>query len=336
MLRIIKCPASAILNPPDTGGPAAAEGTLAHKLGERVLRGEEVEYPNDDMRKAVFTYVAYVRAHRSHDELKGAFRGNSQVSIEDRIVSQEIPDHGGTVDTLIISDSHIHVIDFKYGLMPVSPIDNKQLLSYLILADEKYPGRERFFASIVQPRVYGDPQCIEYTRSQLISHSIDVMMASVLKTRAAGDHCRWCPLAQDCATKDAYMDKVARDDFDDGWNADRCIEIINMGGVFKTSVEKAKERLAEILHEEDVEGWKLVRQLGVRCWKDTEILKATVPPEALYEQKIRSPAQLVKFSKAYQGIVNEQATRPEKGIIAAESSSRLPAYDPAAIFTDIS
>ncbi len=141
MTRILRCPASAVSNPPDTGSAAASEGTLAHGLAERVLRGDDTaqsEIPNDEMRQAIFAYVAYVRAHKSHDELDGVDHANSGITYEERIVSALIPEHGGTIDTLIVSDTHIHVNDFKYGVMPVSSHDNTQLLSYLALADGRF------------------------------------------------------------------------------------------------------------------------------------------------------------------------------------------------------
>ena len=341
MTRILRCPASAVDNPPDTGSAAASEGTLAHSLGEQVLRGDEnVEFPNDEMRKAVFEYVAYVRAHKSHDELDGVDHANSAVTYEERIVSTLIPDHGGTIDTLIVSDTHIHVMDFKYGVMPVSSFDNKQLLSYLALADEAYPGKERFFASIIQPRVYGTPDCVEYSRDQLDQHVLDIMLTAGDTDRAAGDHCRWCPLKPTCSDLENHLVQVASEEFSDGWSSRKCKEVITMGGVFSTMVSDAKAHLTRLMKSgEKVDGWKLVTQLGIRCWRDPSELVALeaagqIKEDVLYEKKMRSPAQLEKQSKVFKTLTASHAHRPERGVIAVESSSNLPEYDPTAAFDD--
>lgn len=341
MTRILLCPPSAVDNPRDTGSAAATEGTLAHDKCEEILRGaDDVEFPNDEMRKAVFEYVAYVRAHKSHDELDGVDHKNSKVLIEQRIVSKLIPDHGGTIDALIVSDSHIHVNDFKYGVMPVSSRDNKQLLSYLILADEAYPGRKTFHGSIIQPRVYGTPECVEYTRDQLDQHMIDVMLTAGLTTRESGDHCRWCPLKPDCDELNNRLVQIASEDFDDGWSSDKCKDVIEMAGVVSTLAKDAKAHLTTLMHKgEKVDGWKLARQIGNRCWRDPSELVALeaageIAKDALYDQKMRSPAQLEKYSKAYKTLSASHAHRPEKGVIAVESSSKLPEYDPTSPFDD--
>ena len=341
MARILKCPASAVHNPLDTGSAAAAEGTFAHTLCEQMLSGKEVDFPNDEMESAVFEYVAYVKDHKSHDELDGVNHSNSEISLESRIVSKDIPDHGGTIDTLIVSDTHIHVIDFKYGTMPVASEDNKQLLSYLVLACEKFPGRTRFFGTIIQPRVYGRPRCVEYTRAQLDEHLFAVMMADIDDSKEAGDHCRWCPLKQDCEVLEQHVKDVATMVFDDGWDGEKCKTVIAMGGVISTLVVDAKHQLTKLLKDgAKVDGWKLVRQLANRCWIDDDMAIMLLESKGLddtviYNQKIKSPAQLEKFSKAYKPFVSANAHRPEKGIIDVESSNKLPEYDPASEFTDI-
>lgn len=340
MQRILICPGSAVDSPPDEDSAAAKEGTFAHTLGERMLRGEEVEFPNDEMRQAVFAYVAYVKAFRSHDELEGVDHTNSVMQLEERIVSKLIPDHGGTMDALIVSDTHIHVNDFKYGVMPVSGFNNKQLLSYLALADEQYPGRKRFFGSIIQPRVYGTPNCVEYTREQLDQHVLDIMLTAGDDTREAGEHCRWCPLKKSCPVMARRLAKLAQADFDDGWSSDQCKEVIEMAGVVKTLAEDAKQHLVKLMKQgEKVDGWKLARQIGNRCWRDEAELDALctskqISTEALYIKKIRSPTQLEKFSKAYRPLVATHAHRPVKGIIAVTVDSKLPEYDPTSVFSD--
>lgn len=344
MERILECPGSAIDNPPDTSSAASEEGTVAHGFGERLLKCLDVEqFPNDEMASAVFDYVGYVRAHKSHAELEGVEQANSAVLIENRIVSELVPDHGGTIDTTIVSYTHLHVIDFKYGVMPVSAQNNKQILSYLALADERYPGRERFFGSIVQPRVFGHPECVEYTKAEIDSHVCDVMLAADDDTKKAGSHCRWCPLRETCHVLEDHNKELATEAFDTGWDAFKCLDVIAMAGVMKTLAEDAKIHLRKLLLDgEEVPGYRLARQLANRCWKDEDAFLddpkiVGIDDEHLYApQKLLSPTQMEKsLAKSYGPTIDLHTHRPEKGIIVVEESSRLPIYDPVEAFDDL-
>lgn len=345
MLRILQCPGSAIDNPPDRSSVAADKGTYSHGLGERILRGEEVadsEFPDDETRASVFEYVAFVRAWESHEELEGLNHPNSEVLIEQRIVSQSLPDLGGTIDCLIVSDKHIHVIDFKDGVMPVQPEDNKQLLSYLVLAREAYPGRKRFFGSICQPRVFGDTRCVEFTDDQVCSHHLDIVLIADDTTLKAGEHCRWCPLAQNCVELQRETQEVVKQTFDDGWTAEQCKRVLAMQGVVNELASLAQLQIAKLMKDgEKIPGWKLVRSLANRAWRDSddallEFVENEMPDDVIFApRKLKSPAQLEKFSKAYRPLVAKLAHREEKGIIAVTADSKLEEWDPREQFTVI-
>jgi hypothetical protein len=341
MARILVCPGSAIDNPRDTGGPAAEEGTYVHSLCERILNGEtlyEGDYHNEEMKAAVFTFVSYVRAFQNE------FSPNSETHIEVRLVSEETPDHGGTLDVGIVSDKHLHVIDLKYGLKPVNPKNNKQILSYLTLLDEKYPGRERFFGTIVQPRVFGSSPAVEYTADQISCHALDVLLIVNDDSKTASEHCQYCPLAQECEVLTAYARKVAIVDFDDEWNAEQCQEAISMATVFKTLSEKAHDRIADLLQSGvEVPGWKLVTQLANKAWTSEEVVinllkEKGLSDEVIYTRKLVSPAQLKKFSKAYIPVIEANVERKAKGIIAVtECNNKFPEFvpNPESAFSDL-
>jgi len=312
-------------------------------MAHSVFKGEDVEFPDDATRASVFAYVAYVRAHKSHDELEGVDHTNCQMLHEQRIVSEFLPDHGGTIDTLILSDNHIHVIDFKDGVMPVPSQNNKQLLSYLVLAGEKY-GTEgkRFFGTIVQPRVFGTPQCVEFSLSELGYHLFEVTVADKDTTKKAGEHCRWCPLRHDCEVRDRKVHEIAVQEFDDGWSGEKCVDFIKMGVVIADMVEEAKAHIRKILMSGDtVHGWRLARQLSNRCWKDKEALVKMitdkgVKEEFLFNHVVKSPAQMEKaLAKSYKPLLASFIHRIEKGIIAVETDSNLPEYVLGEEFDDI-
>ncbi len=341
MERIINCNGSAVKNTDDEETAASKRGVVLHSKGEQTLRGGTPEFDNDVDRDSVFQYVSYVRAHKSHAELEGVDQRGSRICLEERIVSKLIPDHGGTMDTLILSDTHLHTIDYKSGATPVSAYDNKQLLSYLVLADEQFPGRQRFFGSIVQPEVFGDPICVEYTKEQLTAHLYDVMMADIGDTYNAGKWCRWCPLRKTCAVLEAHRKEMAQLVFSDDWPAQKCIDVIAMTKVFADMAVEAKKHLRKILLDgTHVEGWKLARQLANRSWideqKTVDAFRAKgVSDDIIFNQMIKSPAQFEQFSKAYKPFVADHTERIEKGIIAVESSSTLAEYVPGSEFTNL-
>jgi len=341
MARILKCPGSAVDNPPDDGNAAADRGTRLHDITNRTLLGEMLgdhEYKDDEERKQVFACVAYVLAHtdQAGDDPMVTF-------FEQRIESKIIADHGGTIDVILVSDSLIHVIDFKFGVMPVRSQDNKQLLSYLCLVDEEFPSDRprKYLGSIVQPAVSGTPECAEYTRDDLVGHICDVMLAEIDNSLQAGSHCRWCPLKRSCEVLEAANKAAAAEAFDDGWDATKCLQVMEMADVVKTLAEDAKKRLREILMEgTEVEGWRLARQLGNRCWQDEDaavavLLDKGLVEDIIFDRKIKSPAQLEKFSKAYKPVVASLTHRPEKGVIAVTNESKLPEYTPGCEFDEI-
>lgn len=339
--RTLECPGSAVEDAPERTNQAAEDGTIAHGLGERILRGDIVEaseFKDQDTCDAVNEYVDYVRGFGEQYEHDKGY----QFLIEQRIVSKSLPDHGGTIDVLFVTDDTLHVIDYKNGVMPVNPVDNKQLLSYLVLADELYPGRKVFRGSIVQPNVYGETECIEFTRDALDEHSLAVELVADDTTLKAGSHCHWCPLAQTCAELKRESTEVVKMQFDDGWDADDCKRVIAIAPALADLAKQAAHRLGEIMMDgEPVEGWKLVRQLANRSWRSEDEMMLACIEKGLDDsvihvpRKIKSPAQLEKFSSAFKPMVKELSHRIEKGIIAVESSNKAKEYDPHDLFTDL-
>jgi len=143
--RWLACPPSARLEAtkPDSTSEAAEEGTLAHELVElklkRFLAGRKTgkatpKIKNHELYRQVMEeytdeYVNYVL------ELFAAVQSTcpDALLISERRVdfSDVVPGGFGTTDTIIIADSVMHVIDFKYGKkILVEAIGNPQLRLY--------------------------------------------------------------------------------------------------------------------------------------------------------------------------------------------------------------
>lgn len=151
--RWVNCPASAELEKKyhRPAGPAAAEGTLAHKIAHNVLQGYPL--PDDidpEMRAGVTLYVDEVRRSIISQETK--FEFEQKISRKDlKRVSIT-----GTPDVWIYDRPKrtLEILDFKYGFSQVEVIKNWQMLAYAYLVRPMVHRIERIRLTIVQPRAY--------------------------------------------------------------------------------------------------------------------------------------------------------------------------------------
>jgi len=141
---------------------AAAEGTAAHALCEHKLRKAlkmrsrkpTSQYDSDEMDEHTDGYVSFVL--EVLEEAKKVCP-DPVILIEQRLdFSRFVPDGFGTGDCIIISDSTLHIIDFKYGQgVLVEAEENPQMMLYALGALEIYDGLydiENISMTIYQPR----------------------------------------------------------------------------------------------------------------------------------------------------------------------------------------
>lgn len=195
---------------------AAAEGTLAHSLGEIALfKGESTEevqgaFP-DDMRRNIQTYVDFVHNRARGNEIEPEVVLSRETGIKH-------PDAAilyGSADAVIHDplDEVLDIIDLKYGRRGVEVIDNPQLLMYAGLALGQYEiddnRLEAIRVSIVQPRVkHKDGPCRTeiYSKREAEEFMEDVQDAIVEALnpdapRVAGDWCTFCLAGTNCAER---------------------------------------------------------------------------------------------------------------------------------------
>jgi hypothetical protein len=312
-------------------------GTLAHAMGEHALRGEPLpdelseqldgytDEEVDDMYAGVQLYVDYVRG------VPG------QLILEEQIESSALPgDFGGTIDALRVTNDTIHVVDFKYGLHFVPAVGNTQMKSYLCLARQQHPGRTKFFATIVQPRVMdGRCETVEFTGEELDAHMIAVIDASMSDSIVAGSHCRWCPLLQTCEVAYEKSVDLANCDFEEVQEDEipdvyRLIEIVEFAPVVSELAELARTKMLEVMKQGvSVPGYKAAQSLGHRTWKDegaaVQLLTERYPErsEQLIKIGLKSPAQIEKIIP--KTVLEEMGLymRPLRGITVVPAGSKL-------------
>lgn len=216
--RWINCPGSVALSEgiPDKDNKWSIEGTKAHTLLEELLclaiREKFLKihrfyigsgFPKD-MQWHVLHAANFILG------LHGKNR-NSELLIETRVVLDFIhKDAFGTLDSAVLDHfGTMHVLDFKYGVSPVSPKLNYQMIFYCLALAHKYHWNfDKIRAWIIQPRVdnYEGPTFWEMSLEKLKSF-IPVYaeaIADILrypKHYVEGSWCHWCKAKSKCPLK---------------------------------------------------------------------------------------------------------------------------------------
>jgi hypothetical protein len=156
---------------PEEPSAYAAEGTLAHSIGELKLRKRFVD---KNMTDASYKkkMTALKKAEGYQAEMDGytdeyldyitsiayGFPTAPMVAIEKKLdYSRWAPEGFGTGDCLILHGTDLHVIDFKYGKgIPVSAENNPQMMLYALGAYNELAfiyGTKTAHLHIMQPRI---------------------------------------------------------------------------------------------------------------------------------------------------------------------------------------
>jgi hypothetical protein len=305
--RTLICPGSMV--PDDSGTNDAAElGTKIHQHCADVLVDkppEDTDYDAGDREfalDAVMEFVGYV-----HEVLRET---GGELHVEQRLLS-EIEGFGGTIDALIVTDTALHVIDLKTGYKFVPVEDNPQVACYLLLAKEKFPGRERFFGHIVQPRHEYKGKS-EFTAAALAALRERVEYCIHSDDLEAGSHCKYCPLLSTCAEVRSKATELLSNEIRALPEPDpplpeelqRQWEIAEMGPVIEALQVIARESLQEYLEKGGkVKNYKLTKTRPRRGWRDKDVAETTLGEMVgddlalnIYEPtKLRSPAQIEKL-----------------------------------------
>lgn len=217
--RWLACPPSARINAelPETTSIYAEEGTKAHALAEKTLKGylaggpAEVQSDNEEMKEAVQRYVDV--CIEKINAAKAA-SPDAVVHVEFRLdFSTYVPDGFGTGDMVIVSDKSLEICDLKYGKgVPVSAEGNTQMRLYALGAVEEFGMLYAFdtvHMTIIQPRL-DSVSTDTLSTGELLDwgRSIIPVAKEAYDGKGefqAGDHCRFCKFRPRCKALAAYM-----------------------------------------------------------------------------------------------------------------------------------
>jgi len=319
--RWLNCTPSARLTEKmeDTKSPYAEEGTLAHALGELLLKKElklikpkqfnqELKAIREnpmffpDMEEEVEEYANYVMEAYNAALAKTK---DALIFLEEQLdYSSYVPDGFGTGDCIIIADSEMEIIDLKFGKgVEVSPIDNPQLKLYALGAYEKYGfiyGIDKIKMTIAQVRL-----------NNISSWDINVKMLeewaeNELKPKAKlafegkgefvpGPWCGFCKAKTTCKAR-ADMNLGLYQSYNQDPNLLSIEEIAGILGqvddVIKWANDIKEYALEEALKGVKFPGWKLVEGRSNRKITDEAALAAILIKEGYQEEQIYKPKML--------------------------------------------
>jgi len=333
--RWMSCPGSIRLSqqmPKQEPNAAQAEGTLAHRVFEALLRtgrstvsnilymveahpeeydmdlipvAELMEIP-DDMADQVEWAADQVYA--IVDSLSGNWMIRSEWMGD--FSAFGMPQCGGTLDAVLVGKNEMHVFDLKYGWKAVAPEANPQLMLYglqalLMLPDGGWKDIESVTLHILQPKIIRKDLYWRTTPAVLMDWGMSSLRFAYERTFAedapcipSETACHWCPAAGTC--KVAYergLERLAelKTFSPDTIPLDQITPILEKEAEVKAFFKALWSRAYEAVKaNQAVPGIKVV-QVVTRFKFDEEAvakLEKVVPAEALYERKIRSPNQL--------------------------------------------
>ena len=163
---------------------AANRGTHMHEVFAKVNELSPKEYVGF---AHALIYVAELRAKRRF-----------KVLIEQTRKSEWLPvPVPTTADLVLYTQDEIHVLDFKWGKIPVEVVDNDQLLYYAATYAPLAPNAREVTVHIVQPNIHVFESWSVDTATLLAfmvkANQTQNDMHSGQFTFMPGDHCTFCP-----------------------------------------------------------------------------------------------------------------------------------------------
>ncbi len=358
--RWLNCTPSARLELqfPDKAGSAASEGTLAHRLGELLIR-----YRTKQVTKPV--YVKALAAIHADPQFEPAMMEyaegyavfvleqfseakshtkDAMLFLEQKLnLTDYIPEGFGTGDVVIIADGTMTIIDLKYGKgVPVSAEQNKQMMLYSL-------GGLRDFDFIYDIRkvkmVIYQPRLDSISSFEMTVTNLRAWAESELIPRAAlafegngdfnpGDHCRFCKAKAVCRAFAEFNLELAKHEFKDAalLKDMEISEILDRADTFTQWLAAVEEwALNEAVNNNKKwPGYKLVEGRSNRTYVDEEkvaskLLSAGLTENIIYIKKLLGITAMEKalgkseFSKQLNDLVVKP---PGKPTLVPESDKR--------------
>lgn len=298
----------------------AEEGTLAHELGELILKRELERISPANFKKELKKIQANpLYANEMMDYCQGyadtvierymvalAKTPDAQLIIEERLdFSAWVPEGFGTGDILIVTDGMIEVIDLKYGKgVQVEAQENYQMRLYGLGAWSTYSvlyDIQSVNMTIIQPRLD------HISTEELSAEELLTWGEEFIKPRAAiafegggefcaGDHCRFCKVKATCRARAEANLELARFEFESPalLSHDEIGEILAKADQLQQWAKDVQDSALDQAEKHGVKfpGWKLVEGRSNRKFTDEVAVAEMLLIEGYGEDKIYQPRKL--------------------------------------------
>lgn len=318
---------------PDETSEFAAEGTNAHAISDICLtiglepydfighrctvEGFTFEWTEEDA-----DYLAFGIDQMREMSKGGWFFGEQKVDLSEWLG----PDQFGTLDRAIINRDLITICDLKYGRgIPVSPIENKQLMLYALgfwqTIARSLTDATDFLIIIDQPRCSGGGGEWRTTLDELLTFGEEARVAAEATRasdapRTAGSHCHWCKRRTapgGCDAHNAFMLDLFGSKFEDldddvppelpsSMTPERRSYVLSHRKLFDDWLDTLHAHaLQDALHGRPCGGLKAVEgRKSPDKWKDPEAAGAALQPllgDERFTKKVKTPTQISKEIK---------------------------------------
>jgi len=331
--RWIACPGSVRLSLgiPNTSSGYAKEGTAAHELAAKCLRGgtdaamhigsfitveDEKFRVTDEMAEAVQVYLDTIR-----EDLTSLQGCQIDYKIEQSFNLDWLrPNMFGTNDCIVGEFlGTLRVYDYKHGRgVVVDSEDNAQTMYYGLGAGHGQ-GYEEVELIIVQPRAQSKDgpvrRCL-MTMNQLERWGQEVLLPAAKATEnpeaplCAGEHCGFCPARPICPKQREAVLEIAQGAFDEvpspppdpeTLDFPTLKKVADASNMIESWLKSVKDHIRTLLETGKAQpiqiGYKFVQGRASRSWTDEkaaeEWLSMIVEPELL-----RPPSDLISPAKA--------------------------------------
>ena len=361
--RWLTCTPSARLEQqfPDKAGAAATEGTLAHSLGELLLRMEFSMIGFDKFSIALAELKAHPQfedAMMEHAEDYAGFvmerfnqakahTKDAVIFLEQKLNLTDYIEQGfGTGDTVIVADGILDIIDLKYGKgVLVSAEENKQMKLYALgaLREMDYI----YDIHTVRMTIY-QPRLENYSTFKMSVADLKQWGEEFVKPRAAlafegegefapGNCCRFCRAKAVCKANAAFNLELMEHDFKsaDLLQDHEITKVLDRADMFTSWLAAVQEHaLNEAVNSDKVwPGYKLVEGRSNRKYSDeslvaTKLLKAGFKEDAIYNKKLVGITAMEKvvgkkdFNIHLEGLI----IKPPGSPTLVPESDKRPAY----------
>lgn len=346
----------------DRSSEAAEEGTLAHAVGELLIKHRlklitkakhDVQYKelskhkffNADLYGYATDYADFV-IERYAEALRRS--KDAEIHLETKLdLTEYVPEGFGTGDCVIISDGVLEIIDLKYGKgVKVEATSNKQMMCYGLGALKAnmfmYDIRE-VRMTIYQPRLdnFGT---YTMTADELLAWGENELKPKAEKAYkgegdyATGGHCQFCKARGVCKALADEMMQLAKYDFEveNRMSDEDIADVLTKAAPFRSWLTAVEDyALAEALKGKKWPGFKLVEGKSNRKYADENAIYSTLKEKGFAPELITEPSKplaITKLEKAigkevFQTLVSPYVVKPQGAPTLVSVEDKRPALN---------